>query len=59
LSVHERFIVNEEEGKLHYFTTISDPWALTEPFTKELLWVWVPGQPLGEYGCAVSEVYAQ
>lgn len=59
LTVHEKFIVNEEEGKLHYFTTITDPWALTEPYTKELLWVWVPGQELGTYGCEVSEVYAQ
>lgn len=59
LTVHEKFVIDEEEGKLHYFTTITDPWALTEPYTKELLWVWVPGQQLGSYGCEVSEVYAQ
>jgi len=59
LSVHERFIVDDEAGKLHYFTTITDPWALTEPYTKELLWTWVPGQQLGSYGCEVADVYAQ
>lgn len=59
LTVQERFIVNEEEGKLHYFTKVTDPWALTEPFEKELLWVWVPGQELGRYGCEVADVYAQ
>ena len=59
LTVHERFVIDDEAGKLHYFTTITDPWALTEPYTKELLWTWVPGQELGTYGCEVAEVYAQ
>lgn len=59
LTVHERFVVNEEEGKLHYFTTITDPWALTEPYTKEMLWVWQPGIEVGTYGCEVADVYAQ
>lgn len=59
LETHERFVVNEEEGKLHYFITITDPWALTEPYEKELLWVWKPGTQVGAYDCEVSEVYAQ
>ena len=59
LTVHERFILDDEAGTLQYFTTITDPWALTEPYTKELLWIWTPGKQLGTYGCEVSEVYAQ
>jgi len=59
LTVNERFIVDDEAGELRYFTTITDPWALTEPFTKEMRWRWVPGQQLGSYGCEVSDVYAQ
>ena len=59
LTVHERFIIDDEAGRLQYFTTITDPWALTEPYSKELLWVWQPGTQLGSYGCEVSEGYAQ
>lgn len=59
LTVHERIVIDDEAGEMHYFTTITDPWVLTEPYTKELLWIWVPGQELGTYGCEVSEVYAQ
>ena len=56
LTSHERFVVDEEAGELHYFLTITDPWALTEPYSKEMLWRWVPGTQVGTYGCAVSEV---
>lgn len=60
LTVHERFVVDEEAGELRYRSTITDPWALTEPFAvRELVWEWIPGIPLGTYGCEVSEVYAQ
>ena len=59
LTTHERFIVDDETGELRYFLTVTDPWALTEPYEKEMLWVWTPGQQLGTYGCVVSEVYAQ
>lgn len=59
LETQERFVVNEAEGKLHYYLTVTDPWALTEPYEKELLWVWQPGVEVGTYGCEVSEVYAQ
>jgi hypothetical protein len=58
LTVHERFILDDEAGSLQYFTTITDPWALTEPYTKELLWIWQPGTQLGTYGCQLSEDYA-
>jgi|MEHZ01.4.fsa_nt_MEHZ011111275.1_31 hypothetical protein len=59
LTVHERFVIDDEAGEMHYFLTVNDPWALTETFEKEMLWTWVPGQQLGAYGCEVSEVYAQ
>ena len=59
IETHERFVVNEEEGKLHYYLTVTDPWALTEPLERELLWVWEPGVQVGSYDCEVSDVYAQ
>ncbi len=59
LTVHERFVIDDEAGEMHYFLTVNDPWALTETFEKEMLWIWTPGQPLGAYGCEVSEVYSQ
>ncbi len=59
LTTHERFIVDDEAGELHYFLTVTDPWALTESYEKEMLWVWVPGTEVGTYGCEVSEVYEQ
>lgn len=55
LETHERFVVDDEEGKLHYFLTVTDPWALTEPFEKELLWIWTPGVEVGSYNCQVDE----
>ncbi len=59
LTVHERFIIDDEAGEMSYFSTVTDPWALTEPYAvRELHWEWVPGQQLGTYGCEVSEVYA-
>lgn len=57
LSVHERFVVNEDEGKMHYFLEVTDPWALTETFKKEMLWVWQPGTQLGRYGCEVADIF--
>ncbi|MBT5560482.1 MAG: hypothetical protein HOJ88_11385 [Proteobacteria bacterium] len=59
LTVHERFVIDDEAGQIHYTTTITDPWALTEPHTEKMLYVWKPGIELGTYGCEVSEVYAQ
>ena len=59
LTTHERFVIDDEAGELHYFLTVTDPWTLTEPYEKEMLWVWVPGTEVGTYGCEVSEVYAQ
>ena len=59
LTVHERFVIDDEAGQIHYSTTITDPWALTEPHTEKMLNVWKPGIELGTYGCEVSEVYAQ
>lgn len=59
LTVHERFAMAEDFSRIDYTTTVTDPWALNEPYSVDLLWTWVPGQELGSYDCAVSEVYAQ
>jgi hypothetical protein len=55
LETRERFVVDDEAGKLHYYVTINDPWALTEPYEKELLWIWTPGVEVGSYNCAVED----
>jgi hypothetical protein len=57
LTTHERFVIDDEAGKMHYFITITDPWALTGPFEKEMLWIWTPGAELGTYGCEVLDIY--
>ena len=49
------FVVDNEQGKLHYFITVTDPWVVTEPFEKELLWIWTPGVKVGSYNCAVED----
>lgn len=53
--VEERFNVDDAAGELHYELTVTDPWALTEPYQWKALWVWKPGEVVGTYGCTVAE----
>lgn len=55
VTTQERFVVDDAEGKLHYELTVTDPWALTEPFHWKALWVWNPGEVRGEYDCAIND----
>jgi hypothetical protein len=54
LETRERFVV-DEDNNLHYYLTVTDSWALTEPFEKQLLWIWEPGVEVGTYGCEVTD----
>lgn len=59
VQTEERFIVDNAEGKLHYELTVTDPWALTEPFNWKALWVWNPGEIVGKYDCAINDYSAE
>lgn len=59
LETHERFVVDEAAGKLHYYLTVTDPWTLNEPYEKELLWIWDPGVEVGRYDCQVEDGAAE
>lgn len=51
----EKFTVDDAQGKLFYELTVTDPWALKEPFRFKALWVWKPGEKVGVYGCKVDK----
>jgi hypothetical protein len=51
----ERFTIDDANGKLNYELTVTDPWALTKPFTWKGLWVWKPGEEVSVYGCTVEK----
>lgn len=55
VSVQERFVIDEEAGKLHYELTVTDPATLTEPYKWKALWVWVPGEVVAKYACTVED----
>ena len=54
VQVEERFTVDDAEGKLHYELTVTDPWALSEPYQWKALWTWNPGEEVDVYGCEVE-----
>ena len=51
----EKFTVDDAQGKLNYELTVTDPWALKEPYHFKALWVWKPGEKFGVYGCKVEK----
>jgi hypothetical protein len=55
VEVQERFVVDDEAGRLDYFLKVTDPATLTKPYEWKALWVWVPGEEVATYGCTVEE----
>jgi len=55
VTTQERFRVDEEAGELRYELTVTDPWALTEPYNWKAMWKWVPGEVVDVYGCEVED----
>lgn len=51
MHVIERFTVNAEGSELEYEQTLTDPWLLTETFTRSRTWVWVPGDQVRPFEC--------
>ena len=51
VEAHERFTLDDEADQLHYELTVTDPKTLTEPYKWKALWIWEPGEVVGEYNC--------
>lgn len=47
----ERFMVNEEERRLYYQLTVTDPPTFTRPVTLTSFWNWRPGETVEPFDC--------
>jgi len=56
LELVERFRLSDDETRLDYLLTATDPATFTEPVTFDGYWVWVPGEQIKRYDCAVSNL---
>jgi hypothetical protein len=55
MEVLERFRLSDDERRLDYEITMTDPETLTEPAVRRGYWVWVPGEEIQAYNCTVTE----
>jgi len=55
VEVDERFTVGDDGSRLDYELVVTDPPTLKEPWAWKAHWVWVPGEEVGPYQCAVAE----
>lgn len=53
--VEERFELSEDQTRLHYVLTVTDPATFTEPVTREKYWIWKPGVEIKPYECTVED----
>jgi hypothetical protein len=51
----ERFTLSDDESRLDWQATISDPVNFTEPVTLNGHWVWVPGEQIKPYECTLQD----
>ncbi len=51
----ERFTLSEDESRLDYRVTITDPATFTGSFDLTRYWVWRPEIPLGSWRCGESQ----
>ena len=49
----ERFSLSADESRLNYTITAADFMTFTESVTLDGCWVWVPGQEIKLYNCAL------
>ena len=54
ISVVEHFTLSEDESRMDYLVTITDPVNFTETFNLARYWVWRPEIPLGTWKCGVD-----
>ena len=55
VEVLERFTLVEDEDRLDYQMTVTDPATLVEPFVWEGYWDWRPGEEVQRYDCTVED----
>jgi hypothetical protein len=53
--IAERFTLSADGTELDWEARISDPLNFTEPVVMEGLWVWIPGQEIKPFNCALPE----
>lgn len=53
--VEERFELSDDQARLNFRVTVTDPATFTEPVTREKYWTWIPGVEIQPYECAVEE----
>lgn len=52
----ERFVLSEDDTKLDWSATLTDPETFTEPVSMaELHWDWIPGQQIQPYNCVIDD----
>ncbi len=49
--VVERFTLSEDQMRLNYEITVTDPEIFTEPVTGAKYWNWTPGDEILPYNC--------
>ncbi len=52
----ERFTLSENESRLDYSATITDPATFTESVVLDTYRVWAPGEVIAPYDCVISNV---
>ena len=50
-TIEERFELSDDQTRLHYLITVTDPATFTEPVTREKYWIWIPGVEIQPYEC--------
>ncbi len=49
--VEERFELSQDEARLNYRLTVTDPATFTEPVSLERYWLWRPGETIQPFEC--------
>jgi len=49
--VEERFELSQDNGRLNYRLTVTDPATFTEPVSLERYWLWRPGEAIQPFEC--------
>ena len=53
--VEERFELSDDQARLNFRVTVTDPATFTEPVTRGKYWTWIPGVEIQSYACTVEE----
>ncbi len=49
--VEERFELSDDQARLNFRVTVTDPDTFIEPVTREKYWTWIPGVEIQPYEC--------